>query len=160
MSGRKGKCLAVMRLRGSVGMDKELEYVFRLMHLTRKNHVVLVEDTPSNRGSILKIKDYATWGEVTTDTVSLLLEKRGLMEGGERLTEGYVQERLGYPSIKELSEAICDSKVEMREMSKVKPIFRLHPPKKGFRGSIKKPYPEGELGYRGESINQLIARMV
>lgn len=160
MSGSKGKCLAVMRLRGSVGMDKELEYAFKLMHLTRKNHVVLVEDTPSNHGSILKIKDYATWGEVTPDTVSLLLEKRGMLEGGEKLTEDYVKEALGYPSTKELSEAICGSKVKINELPKVKPVFRLHPPKKGFRGKVKKPYPEGELGYRGESINQLIARMV
>ena len=96
MSDKKGKCLAVMRLRGSVGMDKELEYAFRLMRLTRKNHVVLVEDTSSNCGSILKIKDYATWGEVTPATVSLLLEKRGSLEGGERLTEDYVKEGLGY----------------------------------------------------------------
>jgi len=160
MSDKKGKCLAVMRLRGSVGMDKELEYAFRLMRLTRKNHAVLVEDTSSNHGSVLKIKDYATWGEVTPNTVSLLLEKRGSLEGGERLTEDYVKEGLGYSSIKELAEAICDSKVEMSELFKVKPVFRLHPPKKGFRGSIKKPYPEGELGYRGESINQLIMRMV
>jgi len=160
MSGEKRRCLAVIRVRGSVGIDKEHEYVFKLMRLTRKNHAVLVEDTPTNLESIRKIKDYATWGEATPDTISLLLEKRGMLEGGEKLTEDYLKEALRYSSMKELSKAVHDLKVKINELPKVKPVFRLHPPRKGFRGSIKKPYPEGELGYRGESINQLIARMV
>ncbi len=160
MNSEKGSCLAIIRIRGSVGIDKELEYVFKLAHLTRKNHAVLVECTPSNLGSARKVKDYATWGEVTADTISLLLEKRGMLEGGKKLTEDYVKEVLGYPSIKELSKEIHDLKVGMKELPKVKPIFRLHPPTKGFHGSTKKPYPEGELGYRGEAINQLIAKMV
>lgn len=160
MSDTKGKCLAVIRVRGSVGVDKELEYAFKLMRLTRKNHLVLIDDSPSNHGSILKVKDYATWGEATPETVSLLLEKRGALEGGKKLTEGYVKDELGYPSLKELSEAICSSNVGVSDLPNVKQVFRLHPPRKGFRGSTRKPYPEGELGYRGEAINQLIERMV
>jgi len=150
----------VIRVRGSVGLDKEREYIFKLAHLTRKNHAVLVEGTPSNLGSIRRIKDYATWGEVTVDTIALLLEKRGMLEGGKKLTEDYVREVLGYSSVKELSEAIYDLKVKIKELPKVKPIFRLHPPRKGFHGSTRKPYPEGELGYRGESMNKLIAKMI
>lgn len=154
------KWLAVIRLRGDVGIDKEREYVFKLMHLTRKNHAILVQDTPSNMGSIQKIKDYATWGEVTLDTVSLLLEERGRLVGGGRLTENYVKNLEKYASIEELAKALFDSRIKIEELPTMKPIFRLHPPRKGFRGSIKKPYPEGELGYRGEAINNLIARMV
>ena len=160
MSVKSGGCLAVIRIRGSVGIDKEREYVFKLSNLTRKNHAVLVKDTPSNLGSIRKIKDYATWGEVTADTILLLLQKRGMLEGGKKLTETYVQEVLGYSSIKELSEAISDRKVNLKELPKVKPLFRLHPPTKGFHGSTTKPYPEGALGYRGKAINQLIEKMV
>ena len=159
MSNEKKRCLAVIRVRGSVGLNKEREYVLKLMRLTRKNHAILLENTPSNIGSIQKIKDYTTWGEVTLDTISLLLNKRGMIEGREKLTETYAKE-LGQTSISELSQAIYESKVKMTELNKVKPIFRLHPPQKGFRGSVRKPYPEGELGYRGEAINQLIARMV
>jgi len=43
----------------------------------------------------------------------------------------------------------------------VKPVFRLHPPRGGFKGSIRKPYGAGgELGYRGAAINELIRRML
>jgi len=39
-------------------------------------------------------------------------------------------------------------------------VFRLNPPKKGYK-SIKKSYKEGgALGYRGEKINNLIQRMI
>lgn len=38
--------------------------------------------------------------------------------------------------------------------------YRLHPPIKGWGGTIKKHYPQGALGKRGESINQLIKRML
>lgn len=155
----KNRCLAIIRIRGSVGVDKEREYVFKLMHLTRKNHAILLADSPSNHGSILKIKDYVTWGEVSQDSISLLLKKRGLLEGGRKLTDDYVKENLGYDSITKLSEVIYDSVIRIVDLPKVKPLFRLHPPRKGFDGSTKKPYPEGELGYRGEAIEQLIAKM-
>ena len=160
MSVENRRCLAVIRVSGRVGIDKEREYVFKLAHLTRRNHAILIEDTSSNLGSIRKIKDYATWGEVSADTILLLLKKRGMLEGYKKLTESYIKEVLGYTSTQELSKAIYDLKIRVNELPKVKPIFRLHPPTKGFHGSTKKPYPEGELGYRGEAINQLIARMV
>lgn len=155
----KNKCLAIIRIRGSVGVDKEREYIFKLMRLTRKNHAILFTNTPSNMGSVLKIKDYITWGEVTLDTISLLLKKRGLLEGGKKLTEDYVKETLGYDSINALSKVIYDSAIKIEKLPKVKPLFRLHPPRKGFDGSTKRPYPKGELGYRGEAINQLIDKM-
>ncbi len=40
-----------------------------------------------------------------------------------------------------------------------KKIIHLHPPRKGLR-SIKRMYPKGDLGYRGEKINDLIKRML
>ena len=39
------------------------------------------------------------------------------------------------------------------------PVFRLSPPSKGYK-SIKIHYPRGDLGYRGEKINELLRRMV
>ena len=156
----KKNWLAVIRLRGNVGVSREREYAFKLMHLTRKNHAVLIEDTASNKGAIRKVKDYSTWGEITLDTLHQLLEKRGRLRGKKKLTEQNVQEKLGYASIKEVAEAIYNSKIKFGALPELKPVFRLHPPRKGFHGSIKKPYPEGELGYRGDAISHLISRMV
>ena len=37
--------------------------------------------------------------------------------------------------------------------------FHLKPPAQGFT-SLKRPYPKGDLGYRGDKINELIKRML
>jgi len=160
LSEHKGKCLVILRIRGDVGIRKELEYVFKLFHLTRKNHATIIKGTPSYLGMIQKIKDYATWGEASQDTISLLLRERGLLKGYRRLADDYVKENLSYDSIEGLAKAIYESSVDFWKLPNVKPVFRLHPPKRGFHKSVKKPYPEGELGYRGEEINQLLKKMI
>jgi large subunit ribosomal protein L30 len=58
------------------------------------------------------------------------------------------------------------SKEALKALEKVKSkgenikVFRLHPPRGGFKKSIKKPMPKGELGYRGDKINALVLRML
>ena len=59
-----------------------------------------------------------------------------------------------------LAVALSELKVDFWKIPTIKPVFRLHPPKGGFEKKIKKPYPDGELGYRGEEINQLIDKMI
>ena len=39
-----------------------------------------------------------------------------------------------------------------------KKVFHLNSPRKGFK-AIKMVYPKGDLGYRGDKINELIERM-
>ncbi|MEM2093694.1 MAG: 50S ribosomal protein L30 [Candidatus Bathyarchaeia archaeon] len=156
----ENRCIVVVRIRGSVGLDKEREEVLRQLHLTRKNHATILYTSPSIAGTLQKVKDYTTWGEVDLGTVEKLLRERGMMEGGKRLTEEDMKEQLGYSSFAELAKELHDGKVEISHIRKMKPVFRLHPPKKGFKGSIHKPYPEGELGYRGESICLLLSKMM
>jgi large subunit ribosomal protein L30 len=154
------KCFAVLRLRGSVNISRERERAFALLHLHRKNHVTLMRDTPSNLGMIRKIKDYATWGEASPKIISQLIQQRGFLKGNQKVTDEAVEERLGYESIKHLGTALHELKADLWRLPDLKPVFRLHPPKGGFHGSIKKPYPKGELGYRGEKINDLLAKMI
>ena len=45
------------------------------------------------------------------------------------------------------------------ELKKKGKTLHLHPPKKGLR-ALKKRFPRGDLGYRGEEINNLIKRMI
>jgi len=39
-------------------------------------------------------------------------------------------------------------------------VFRLQPPRGGFRGGIKQHFPNGALGYRGAKINDLVKAMI
>lgn len=158
---QKGNCLAVIRIRGSVGIRSKVEETLKMLRLTKVNHAVIVPDVPSYSGMLQMVKDYVTWGEVSLDTVKLLLRQRGVLYGGRKLTDHLVKDKLGYASIDELAGAIHGLEVMLQDIHNLKPIFRLHPPKGGFRRTKRRPFrSSGETGYRGEAINKLLAQMI
>jgi large subunit ribosomal protein L30 len=131
-----------------------------MLRLARTNNAVLVDDRPAFMGMLKRARNYVTWGEASKETVALLLQKRGRLAGGKKLTDEYAQ-KIGYKSLDELAEAVASRKVEYRKLLGVQPVFKLHPPTKGFKGKTKKSYGAGgEAGYRGERINELVRRMV
>ncbi len=155
----KRKCLAVIRVRGASDISREIKDTLRMLHLTRNCHATLINDHPSYLGMLRKARNCLTWGEVSKEGIELLLEKRGRLVGNKKLTEKYVQE-IGYRSLSDLAEAISELKVEYDSLPDIKPVFRLRPPKKGFKGKVKRSYAAGGVtGYRGEAINELIKRM-
>ena len=154
------KRLAVIRIRGRVGLRKPVVETLQFLRLHRKNHLVLIDDRPSYRGMLQKAKDYITWGEVGAETIALLLKKRGFLPGNVKLTDALVNKYTKYKTMDEFAAAIASFNAELTDLHKIKPVFRLHPPKGGFKGKIKRPVKDhGELGYRGAKIEDLIKRM-
>jgi len=152
--------IAVVRVRGSVGVRREIKDTLRFLHLTRANHCTVIPDTPSYRGMLQKVKDYVTWGEIKPDVLARMIFTRGELAGGEKITDEYVKNNTGYKSILALAEALVKEEVNYKDLPNVKPLFRLSPPRKGYEG-VKRSYKEGgALGYRGEKINELLIRML
>jgi large subunit ribosomal protein L30 len=159
MEGKR-KCLVVVRVRGVSDISQEIKDTLKMLRLTRNCHATLIDDRSSYTGMLHKVQNCVTWGEISKETVALLLKERGRLVGGEKLTDEYAQE-LGYKSLDDLAEAAYKLEVEYGSLPKVKPVFRLHPPKKGFKGKVKRSYAAGGVtGYRKEAINNLIKRMV
>jgi large subunit ribosomal protein L30 len=130
-----------------------------MLRLTRVNHCVFIDDRPTFKGMLQKAKDYITWGEVTPEEVALILRNRGELVGGKRLTDAYVKEHTKFKSIDDFAKAFVEFKAELSDIPQLKPVFRLHPPRKGYRG-IKRSFVEGgALGYRGEAMRELLRRM-
>jgi large subunit ribosomal protein L30 len=154
------KCIAVVRVRGSISAQREARETLDMLRLARTNHAVLVDSRPEFVGMLKRVRNYVTWGKASKETVALLLKERGRLAGGKKLTDEYAQ-KIGYKSLGELAEAVASCKVEYWKLLGVQPVFKLHPPSKGFKGKTKKSYGAGgEAGYRGERINELIKRMV
>lgn len=131
-----------------------------MLNLVRNNHAILIDDRPSFAGMLKTVRNFVTWGEASKDSVGLLVKKKGKLGGNKKLTDEYAQ-TVGVKSLDELAEAIFDGRVEYWNLPKIQPVFRLHPPSRGFKGKIKRSYSAGgELGYRGENINGLIKRML
>ncbi len=75
-SGKSGK-IAAVRIRSAIHADGAVKDTLEMLKLRRKNACVILDDTPSLRGMIVKAKDFITYGEVSPDVVKLLEEKRG-----------------------------------------------------------------------------------
>lgn len=154
------KCIAAVKIRGTIQAPREVRETLRLLNLKRTNYAVLIDNRPSYLGMLRTAQNFITWGEVSREIIALMLEKRGRIAGNKAISEDYLK-RIGYNSIEELADAIFNCKVEYSRLPEIQPYFRLHPPAKGFKGKIKKGYlMGGELGYRGEDINNLIRRMI
>jgi len=153
--------VAVVRIRGGIGLNKGVKDTLAMLRLHRKNGCVVVSNKPVFVGMIKKVKDYVTWGEIDEETFKILIKERGRLPGNKKLTEEYVKEKLkvGYDAF---VKDFFDCKKELKEIPGVKLFFRLKPPVRGFeRQGIKKPFAlGGALGYRKDKINDLIKRMI
>jgi len=155
------KRFAVIRIRGLVNRRKPIAETMKFLRLNRKNHLVIIDDRASYRGMLQIAKDFITWGEIGPETIALLLKERGSLIGGLKVTDEFVKKSSSYESIDKFAEAIANFNAEISDIKQIKPVFRLHPPKGGFRGKIKRPiHDHGELGYRGPAIKDLIDVMV
>jgi large subunit ribosomal protein L30 len=133
--------LIVIRVRGEEGVRHDIRRTLEMLHLHRKHFCSVVGPTAGNIGMLRKAKDYVTWGEVDQDTLNMLYEKRGAEYKGHQ-----------------------DGKTKYITAGgrKLKPFFRLHPPRGGFeRKGIKKPFSTGgALGDRKKAIKDLLKRMI
>lgn len=138
--------IAVIRIRGKPGMKTEMRRTLSMLRLFRTHYCAIVEDTPSNRGMVEKVKDYVTYGDLDDATFALLVEKRG---------EPLVRRQSDSKGIITYAALEVNGK-------KYNPMFRLAPPRKGFeRKGTKLPFSKGgALGNREGKINDLIKRMI
>lgn len=163
------KLYAVIRIRGRVDVPPDVDYTLKLLRLHKKFHCTLYPSTlPGIERMLHKVKDWVTWGEINKETLVKLLRARGRVPGNKPLTDDYVREKLGLKGgIEELAEKLLSGELMLHRLKTpsgewiIKPVFRLHPPRGGFKKSTRRPYGAGgELGYRGEAINELLERML
>ncbi len=148
---------AVVRLRGSVKVRPEIAYTLKMLRLHSVNHCVILDETPNYTGMVRKAKDYIAWGVVDADTLANLLRLRGRFAGGKRLTQEYM-DACGLGSMQDFAKAVCSGDAKLSDIPKLKPLFRLHPPRKGHRGIKKTVVEGGELGFH-EDIGALLRKM-
>lgn len=151
----------VVRIRGSVNVTKGVSDTLRKLRLLRVNSSTLVRLTPSVEGMLRRAKDHLLWGRVDKSMLHLLLLKRGRLPGNRRLSDENVSKYTRFRTLDELVEAVWLSSSPAEAIKPVKPVFRLTPPKGGFKRSVKKPVKKGGvLGDWGDRVNRIIGRMV
>jgi large subunit ribosomal protein L30 len=154
--------LLAVRLDGLPNVKPGEELTLNALRIKKRFNAVLLPDTASFRGMLQRVKDHVTWSEAKKEDVELLLSDRASTEEGLGITDRYVKEKTKLGGVGELVSALYSGKLrlpELRQMG-VKPVFRLHPPRGGFRRSSKRPFADrGELGYRKDGLYSLLTRM-
>lgn len=151
--------LAVVLVRGLVNLSPDVRKTLELLRLHKKHACVVIDDNKVNRGMLQRVKDYVTFGEIDESTFKGMLDKRAEMYGKVKVSDS--KEKI---DTAKLAKDYFAGEIKLRDFEEkgVKPFFRLSPPVKGFeRKGIKVPYTRGGvLGNRGESMKDLIAKML
>ena len=150
---------AVVRIRGRVNVRTEIKDTLGMLRLNRINHCVLVPEKPEFLGMLQKAKDWITWGKVDKETVVKLFESRGMLTGRRKLDEKMLKKLTKYDSFGKFADDLMKGKVKLKDYPEIKPVFRLNPPKHGYKAT-RLPYPRGDLGNRKEKINELLESMM
>jgi large subunit ribosomal protein L30 len=148
---------AIVRLRGEVNVRPEIKDTLAMLRIHRVNHCVVVKEDAHNRGMIQKVKDYVAWGKVDDESLALLLEKRGRLSGNRRLSVEFLKDNTSYSTFLELAAAVNSGSASLKELG-IKPVFRLHPPRKGLRTTKKTAQQGGDIGFR-QDLAGLIKKM-
>lgn len=151
--------LAVVRIGGNAQIKKELSDTLRILRLTRPNYCTLVENDSNHRGMLQKVKEIVTWGPVNLEVLEKLLREKGKFENDGSVSDETVKEFTQFDSVEEFAQAIYEGEVDLGDLEEFRNVFRLHPPKKGYRNTDRAFLHGGATGDRGEEINELLPRM-
>lgn len=69
--------IAVIRIKGQVGLRKPIVETLYRLRLRKKYVCVLIEPTKENMGMIKKLRDFVAFGEINEETKKELIKQRG-----------------------------------------------------------------------------------
>ena len=136
--------IAVIRIKGLVNVDVEIKETLDKLRLRKKHVCVIVDNKKEILGMLKKAQDYIAYGEITKEQFKKLIEKRA--EPKKKITDEEIN-------------SFFEGKKKIQDLG-IKPFFRLHPPRGGFKKSTKSLWPRGVLGNQGKEINKLIIKML
>ncbi len=136
----ENKLLAVIRVRGTVGVRQSITETLTRLNLKRVNNLTIIYGSKSNLGMIDKCNDFIAYGEISQEILNGLLESKDIKLSTEDMA------------------ALANGKKNFKVL--VGGALHMHPPRRGY-ASTKKGYSTGgALGYRGQEIDKLIKRMM
>jgi large subunit ribosomal protein L30 len=159
----KQPVILAVRIRGTATDNPDVRKTMETLSMESTFRARLLDNTPSTLGMLRAAKNLVAWGQVNPEILEALLRKRAERDGGKELDDDFAKVFFKKQSIADLSKSLVTGEIGIKELwaAGVKPRFRLHPPKSGFKRSTRRAATDGgELGYRGQDINRLVKRMI
>ena len=138
--------IAIIRIKGMVNINEDVENTLSRLRLRRKYACTLVDMNNNEiNGMVKKIRNFVAYGEIDKPTLIDLIKQRGQnLDKTKKIDPEKISEIL-------LKEKKFNN-------TGIKPFFRLHPPRGGIKS--REHFPKGVLGNNKEKINDLIKRML
>lgn len=136
--------IIIIRIRGIVGTDKDIEETFSRINLRRKYSCTILNETKENLGMIKKLRNFSSYGKIDKTLLSELIKTRARLPGDKPVKDA-----------EKIANELEKGKT-MREIG-IKPFFRLQPPRKGINSKLH--YPKGVLG-ENKDLDKLLRRML
>jgi large subunit ribosomal protein L30 len=159
----KQPVILAVRIRGTATDNPDVRKTMEILKMESTFRARLLEDNRSTQGMLRAAKNLVAWGQVNPEVMEALLRKRAEREGNKKLDEEFAKVFFKKEDIAELAKSLVAGEIGVKDLwlAGVKPRFRLHPPRGGFKRSTRRAATDGgELGYRGEDINRLVKRMI
>lgn len=163
MEASKQSPIIAVRIRGTATDNPDIRRTMEVLKMESTFRARLLENNPSTEGMLRTAKNLVAWGQINPQVLETLLRKRGERNGDARVDDDFAKAFFERQSIADLAKSITAGEIQIKQLwsAGIKPGFRLHPPKGGFKRSTRRAATDGgELGYRGGDINRLVRRMI
>jgi len=137
--------ILVIRISGMVEIPKAVQEALFRLRLRRKYSAVLLKPSPEALKLLNFIRNFVAYGDIDSETLRLLIEKRAEHISGKKIDPSKIIEMLDKKSPESIG---------------IKPFFRLHPPRGGIDTKVHFPLRKGVLGDNKGKINELVRRML
>ena len=139
--------IAIIRIKGMIGIQRDVRETLDKLRLRKKYACVIVRDKPEILGMLKKVRDFVAYGKINKETLVELIEKRAKALPGAKI------------DAEKIAGEFIEGKTEKKfsELG-MKPFFSLHPPRGGIKSKVH--FPKGILGNNKDKINELLERML
>ncbi len=149
----------VLRVRGTINIPYWAEYTMRLLNLHKRYNATIISEDRSNLGMLNKVKNYVAWSKADALLIKELIEKRGKKSISKKIDIDDIK-ALGFTSIDDLAAALANDSIKLSSLDGIRPWFSLHPPRGGFKRSIKRMYTEKGITGHNPELSDIIKRML
>jgi large subunit ribosomal protein L30 len=150
--------LIVVNLRGGVNTRAPVRKTLQEMKIAKRFNSTIVPDTIVYRGMLNAAKDHVAWCKADASTVEKILNSRA--EKSKGTSEQRNSAKGAATSYAMLAKELEEGKIRLDGSQGIRNLFRLHPPRGGFKRSTRRPYNQGGVLGFNKDLPSLIEKMV
>lgn len=150
--------LLVVNLRGLVNTRTPVRTTLEQLRVGRRFNATIVPDDNVHRGMLNLAKDHLAWCRLTADTAEYLLKAKSERSTGTKVVEAQISKEYG--SFHDIATQLADGKIKLNSIEKIRPFFRLSPPRGGFKRSVRRQYRDGGILGPNEDLSSLVEKMI